>query len=51
MGEMGSDVKINVPVGVTVVSDQGLVLADLCQDGESTVVARGMETDWGRELL
>lgn len=41
LGESGSNVEVNVPVGVTVVSEHGRVLADLCKHGETAVVAKG----------
>jgi len=41
LGETGSDVIINVPQGITVSTDEGVVLADLCNPKDSTIVARG----------
>ena len=41
LGETGGDVSLEVPVGVTVLTDSGKVIADLCQSGDKVVVAKG----------
>ena len=41
LGETGGDVSLEVPVGVTVLTDSGEVIADLCRSGDKVVVAKG----------
>ena len=41
LGESGGDVSLEVPVGVTVLTDSGEVIADLCRSGDKVVVAKG----------
>ena len=41
MGENGTDIIIQSPVGVTIVTDGGEVVGDLVSHGDSVVVARG----------
>lgn len=40
-GRSGKDLDVMVPVGTSVVADDGTLLADLVQDGQRVVVARG----------
>lgn len=46
-GKAGDDLLVNVPVGTTVLSEDGEVLADLTQDGQQTIIARGGKGGFG----
>lgn len=46
-GKAGDDLLVNVPVGTTVLSEEGEVLADLTQDGQQTIIARGGKGGFG----
>jgi len=41
LGEIGESVTVKVPIGVSVTTDEGEQIADLCKDGDKCVVARG----------
>ena len=40
-GGSGADILLAVPVGTVVKDDNGITIADLSSDGQSTVIARG----------
>ena len=46
-GRSGADSIVQIPVGTSVVSQQGEVLADLTQDGQKVIVARGGKGGFG----
>ncbi len=46
-GKKGSDLELKVPVGTVVLDDQGNALADLIQDGQRIVIAKGGRGGFG----
>lgn len=46
-GKSGKDLEVQVPVGTTVISTGGELLADLAHDGDKAVIARGGEGGFG----
>jgi GTPase involved in cell partitioning and DNA repair len=42
LGSPGADIDIKAPVGVTVLSDDGDVLGDLTEKGQTVTVAQGL---------
>lgn len=46
-GRSGSDILVHVPVGTVVSNEEGHVLADLTEDGQQTVIAKGGKGGFG----
>lgn len=46
-GRNGENLIVDIPVGTTVLSDEGELLADLTQDGQEVVIARGGKGGFG----
>lgn len=46
-GKKGEDLEVQVPVGTVVTDKEGEVLADLTQDGQTTVIAMGGKGGFG----
>ena len=46
-GRRGTDLIVSVPVGTTVTNENGAVLADLTDDGQTAVIARGGKGGFG----
>ena len=46
-GKNGADLRVMVPVGTTVASDTGEIIADLEQDGQEAVIAKGGKGGFG----
>lgn len=46
-GKNGADLLVDVPVGTMAVKDNGEVVADLTEDGQRTVIARGGKGGFG----
>ena len=46
-GKAGQDLLVNIPVGTAILSDDGTVLADLTQDGQRAIIARGGKGGYG----
>src|SRR5690606_22369098 len=46
-GKSGKDLIVNIPVGTSIVSTTGEVLADLTKDGQQAIVARGGKGGFG----
>jgi GTP-binding protein len=46
-GKNGADLRVMVPVGTSVASEAGEILADLGQDGEEAVIAKGGKGGFG----
>jgi GTP-binding protein len=46
-GKNGKDLRVDVPVGTMVTNAEGLVLADLTEDGQEAVVAQGGRGGYG----
>lgn len=46
-GRSASDLIVKVPVGTAIVNDQGLVIADLAEDGQTAIIARGGRGGFG----
>lgn len=46
-GKKGEDLKVDVPVGTVISDSQGSVLADLTQDGQDFILARGGKGGFG----
>lgn len=40
-GRMGKDIEVFVPVGTVIRNEDGELLADLCEDGASAIIAKG----------
>jgi len=41
IGEIGESVTVKVPIGITITTDDGEQIADLCKNGDNFVVAKG----------
>ena len=41
MGSPGADIDVKAPLGVTVLTDEGDVLADLTAKGQTITIAQG----------
>lgn len=46
-GKAGGDLEVAVPVGTVLVNDAGEILADLIEDGQKVIVARGGKGGFG----
>ena len=46
-GKKGEDLKVDVPVGTVISDSQGSILADLTQDGQDFILARGGKGGFG----
>jgi len=46
-GRNGKDMLVQVPVGTTVASEDGTLLADLAQDGQTVIIAHGGRGGFG----
>ena len=46
-GRSGKDLEVQVPVGTTVIDKDGVVLADLINDGDRSVIAKGGQGGFG----
>lgn len=46
-GRSGQDLRVEVPVGTVVTNNEGLTLADLTEDGQESIVARGGRGGFG----
>lgn len=46
-GKGGSDLLVKVPVGTTIIGAQGEALADLTQDGQQVIIAKGGQGGFG----
>ena len=46
-GKSGADLEVAVPVGTVVIKDDGEVLADLTEDGQKAIIAKGGKGGFG----
>jgi GTP-binding protein len=46
-GKMGEDLEVHVPVGTVIMDDKGEIIADLTQDGQRVLVAKGGNGGFG----
>lgn len=46
-GKSGKDLRVPVPVGTAVTSEEGQILADLVEDGQQAIIARGGRGGFG----